>query len=330
MKKMLFLMVLCFFCILPISIFAAESNQNNIIDAGLKTVLMGQLSEDERAILYDKTIYKDKVDIDNKTIIKTYDSILPWSECHLPLDELVLWAESINKFKYIVLNEKNTNIRITEGEKGVSVVTINTILDYKSATFAQDIKSMGVMAEIMNEQCEIRGIYCFDTLSSYSGFFAYYDTDKGVFVKFYENERSQGTWFREQDFSTYGTAYYKYITSYEYNYDEDGNPLYGGTSFEKYIKEIYGTEKDYGVHGTGQKPQTNQSGSVGQKSQISSANQDINEVIDDINTGSQNSQKDKNIDENSEDNIVVGIVITVLVVIAVGISVVIICKKRNR
>ena len=225
------------------------TNDSQDIDSGEEklTSLMPQwLTEEERELLYNKELYKSKVDIENKAIIKVYNTLTPLSKCTLSLDEIIAWAESIDTITYVVLNENNDKLRICNDENGIRIVVIET--SYKGATFAEDLKSLGRTVEIFDEAHSVEAVHCFDDLSSHGGFYAYYVTDGGIFVRYYENAFAEGTWFTESDFAKYGTAYYKHITSYEYNHNENGELLSGSTSLLEYINEIYGTGKDYGAN----------------------------------------------------------------------------------
>lgn len=59
-----------------------------------------------------------------------------------------------------------------------------------------------------------------------------YETDKGVFVRYYEDEKASAVEFRWDEYIRESIEYYEYSTSYENNYAPDGQPLYGaGISF---------------------------------------------------------------------------------------------------
>ena len=96
------------------------------------------------------------------------------------------------------------------------------------------------------ESCKIENIYCFDSTTSIFGASVYIKTDKGVFVKYYEYAHSQGVVFTETEFRKAAAEYYAFISSYENNYDENGEGLGGTITFAEFLNS--------GAHG--QTPET--------------------------------------------------------------------------
>ena len=107
-------------------------------------------------------------------------------------------------------------------------------------TFVNDICNMSVDTEILGEQCEISNIYCFNGVSSHKGVAVHFVTDKGVFVKYYENYQTEGVWFSGEDYREYAEGYYNYSISPENNYSENGGLVGGTETFLSYIKNIHG------------------------------------------------------------------------------------------
>ena len=84
--------------------------------------------------------------------------------------------------------------------------------DYcKEPPYVTDIINMELKTEILNVACEIKDMIAFDGFHSHMGAMLYVTTDKGVFVKYYTDEISEGTWFTEEDFQKFGKAYYEYL-----------------------------------------------------------------------------------------------------------------------
>ena len=65
---------------------------------------------------------------------------------------------------------------------------------------------------ILGNECEILQIVTFDGYTSHQGTLTYVETDKGMFVKYYPDQVSEGSWFTEEDFRKYAKAYYEYIS----------------------------------------------------------------------------------------------------------------------
>ena len=296
MRKFILMVLIAF--LLSIVVSASYSLESNT-EEKMISKLSAQLNEEEKALLYNKELYESNVDVENKVIIKVYDTLTPLSKCMFPIGEIVDWAESIDTITYVVLNENNDKLRICNDEKEIRIVVVNT--NYKDVTFAEDLKSFGGTVEIFNETYSVEAVHCFDDLSSHGGFYAYYVTDGGIFVRYYENEFAKGTWFTESDFAKYGTAYYNYITSYEYNYNENGELLYGTvTLFSEYISNIYGTDKDYGA-----KDSENQHSTETTESDISKGDQnssiDSSNQSSDTDLGNQTDKKDSNVQSGTTD-----------------------------
>lgn len=331
MKKFyLIALTVCLFFSLSIVTAATDNEQIYLQNGVTEATVWGKFSDEELDFLYNEELYTSKVDTSGRSIVKVYETFSIWSKCSLPVEEIVALAENKGQIKYIVLNDSNTNIRKSQDGKSISVI----LGDYSNAAYADDLKKMNSSVEIFGEKYKVLNVYCFDNLSSHSGFLTYFVTDKGVFVKFYENKASMGEWFSEADFVKYGTAYYKHITSYEYNYDEDGNMLYGGScSFVEYVNDIYGTEKDYGEHGTNRQPQVNQSNIASQETQSdqnSSVAQSTHTEKDSFSVESQNSKTDKNADYSGDKKLLpVVIVITITVVILVSVFVIVTYRRKR-
>ena len=244
MKKMLFVMVIGLLLCLSISVFATSEEQNHTENKNIAEILSSQLSVEERSFLYNKEFYTSDLDVENKMIMKVYENVPIFYICNSPLDDIIKYAELHGKTKYVIFNDKNTTVKTSQA--GNSIIVIEE--DNSNVIYFNDIKSLESNIEIMGEQYDIISLFCFDIPTFDYGNFTYIVTDKGTFVKFYQHKSSEGIWFTESDFAKYGTAYEKYISSYEYNYNEYGEPLYGNyVSFEKYLNKIYGTEKDYGA-----------------------------------------------------------------------------------
>ena len=94
-------------------------------------------------------------------------------------------------------------------------------------TYAKDIANLSVQTEILGKQCKISQIVGFDEGHSHKGTAIYVVTDQGIFVRYYPDYISEGVWLTEQDYQTYAKAFYEYTTSYEYNYNENGEALNG-------------------------------------------------------------------------------------------------------
>ena len=111
---------------------------------------------------------------------------------------------------------------------------------YWDAPFLADVMNLSCTTEVLNIPCEIEELIAIDRCGAHKGAMLYAITNKGVFVKYYVDQVSDGVWFKEEEFQKYSKAYYEYITSYEYNYNENGEPLaIGSTSLLDFIETKY-------------------------------------------------------------------------------------------
>ena len=110
--------------------------------------------------------------------------------------------------------------------------------------YIKDIQNLKSTETIDEQTHEIKGIYCFDGSSSYMGTLIYLQTNKGTYVKYYEYPDSEPLLFPENKFIEYGTAYYQYLISYENNYNEFGESLFGGAlTFASFIDDYLNNSK---------------------------------------------------------------------------------------
>jgi hypothetical protein len=84
--------------------------------------------------------------------------------------------------------------------------------------------------------CDVTGLYLFDGSVAQSGAVLYVFTDKGTFVRLYESWLDEGKWYNEEVFREKAAAYYKLISSYEYNDSADGQAKNGGITFNEFLE----------------------------------------------------------------------------------------------
>ena len=208
-------------------------------------ILNKHITEDELVTLNNAELYNGTMEgivIGDKPIVKVYNNV-PWETAHLPLADIVQntyeQAEHRNGvFDYFILSDEIVRVQIYQNDGAVIVCRSPR----RPTAYATDISNMSTDMEISGIQCRINDIYCFDGFSSMAGALVYLVTDKGVYVRYYESSASEGSiWYTEEEFRKYAEAYYEYISSYEHNYDEDGNALNGViTHFSTYVTDIYG------------------------------------------------------------------------------------------
>ena len=189
------------------------------IDQDIAQIIHSQLSEDDQNILKNSGGFE----VPNAPILKIYDEIF-WALAGESLETILTKAEADCQAKtwreYYVFSDEPYLIRTFQNQ-------IWKPDNEKVPQYVKDIYGLSKYITVNGKESELKGIYCFDILSSYLGAAVYLQTDTGVLVKYYETSRSEAQVFFEDEFQAYGTEYFEYITSYELNHDENGSPLGG-------------------------------------------------------------------------------------------------------
>ena len=236
--------LLLFSVLLAIVIGAVEAsaldNTNNII----VEILSNQLSQQEFAELtndnnYDSSVKKEI--IVGNPILRIHSEIY-WSLSDNSLDDLlsnVQKIESDAKYSdYIVFADNIIKIRLMKYDNGT--IKIGKVCEYTDISlpiFIKEICDITDLIDINGDICKVENVYYFDATSSYQGAVLYLKTDKGVFVKYFEDKFSEGKIYTEEEFATKSAEYYQFISSNKNNYNEEGEPVGGGrTTFIEYQK----------------------------------------------------------------------------------------------
>ena len=111
--------------------------------------------------------------------------------------------------------------------------------DYEEMpSYVQDILNGQRRQFILGEEVLITNVLSFMFRRAKEEVDVVYETDHGVFVRYYENKHAQAVEFRWEDYIPLAIAYQDYITSYEYNYAPDGTPKGGeAVSFLDYCQD---------------------------------------------------------------------------------------------
>lgn len=104
--------------------------------------------------------------------------------------------------------------------------------------YVQDIISGSAVQTFLGQSATVSNILCFDASSSWLGTTVVYETDKGKFVRVYEESIGAVSELDYDDFIEHAKTYHEYTTSFSANL---GTPS-GRTSFAEYLKfpEKYG------------------------------------------------------------------------------------------
>ena len=222
---------------LNIPINAEESKTSCIKDTQLREKLTNSISKEELDILGNKDIWfnldnlDEDIDITNKPILKIFNEDI-WSIAHLPLDDIVTTISEKAKTQmetvdYVVFDENP--IRFSVGDnpntEDPNDYIVTPSYTYWDAPFIADVMNLSCTTEVLNIPCEIEELIAIDRCGAYKGAMLYAITNKGVFVKYYNDQNSEGIWFTEEDFRKYAKVYYE--DSLGKGYNENGDPIDG-------------------------------------------------------------------------------------------------------
>lgn len=237
--KSLMLIAICFILVLAVSVHASEAVE---AESMLTDILLNTNRDKIQEYLNRKPFDEsmDAVDLE-KPILLIYNELYPAYADDRSFEENVDYLFE-NGNTYLLLFEEEpvfigcneTNVRVREIADVFGTVP----------SFVYDIANGAACQTFLGEEVTIRDVYCFNSLTQHRGVVLVYETDGGRFVRYYEHEYASYVEFSWDDYEAYAIAYFAYISSYEYNYDENGYALGGGISFleftenpEKYVPD---------------------------------------------------------------------------------------------
>ncbi len=209
--------------------YAAEfvERGEEYMDTKVAATIESQLSRTEKEFInnIDNTL-------SNELLLIVYNEI-SWSSAGKSPSEMIAEAEKYTETtlykEYYVLSDAPYRVKIGQGQ---------AIKDEKTNApqYIQDILALSDRVEINGKLSAVTGIYCFDGSNSHNGIIVYIITPDEALIKYYDYPYSEALFLSEGDFKTYANDYYDYITSYENNYNEFGEPIGGGMlSFKDFI-----------------------------------------------------------------------------------------------
>ena len=233
MKRVLtFLLTLAVVLTLCASISAEEATESGDLTVSAEiTQVMDSLLSDEEKALFENC---EDIDLFDMPIVRVYYHLF-WEWADRPTAEHLALADeyetSRGALEYYVLSAVPYKIRVLPDK----MAQINT--SYSTPQYLKDICALSGQVMVDEKPSDVTGIYCFDCGSSYFGCVVYIETENGTLVKYYEDRSSEAMLFSESDFRKHAGDYYAYITSYEYNYNEKGEPLGGqSTTFKECLE----------------------------------------------------------------------------------------------
>lgn len=227
MKK-IFIFVLLFAIIFSTTLFiGAEGLSKQSITMSKIT-----LEKNHQDILFDTKYYDESLsqyDLSQKNIVVTYNFAY-WEFFEDSLSDIVKYADAEKTIDYWILDSSPYRI-----SKFQSNDKINIRLKATPTTCPTYLNDIIRALSVSSADKSPKNIICFDGSASHQGIVIYYVYENATEVVVYEDIASEALRLPLDKFQAYAEEYYSYITSDEVNYDEDGNPLYGGNvSFKEF------------------------------------------------------------------------------------------------
>lgn len=119
--------------------------------------------------------------------------------------------------------------------------------DFPVYRYLQDILDGKAIQEFLGEKCHINNVFFFGIHTDNNEHDVLYVTDKGLYVRCYANGSAEPIEYDWDSYCVIARAYHDYISSYEYNFDENGNIIAGGNlSFLEFAENPTKYVPDYG------------------------------------------------------------------------------------
>lgn len=236
MKKVLTIVMALLLSVSPLCLRCyAEPAEDDDEPATLLELLIEKPYADGLITAVDLELLPEDYSIEGKPVLTVFNTI-SWRYAAYPqLEEGIALACEKAALRYVVWDDTLMLIRKSSVQKQYIVCTYDTVFDTVH-TYVKDIASGSVEQYFLGNKHTIENIICFDGANNHQAIIVYYITDGGTFVRYYEDMTADAIEYTFEEFQPYAAAYYALITSYEYNYNEKGQALYGGgVSFSEFM-----------------------------------------------------------------------------------------------
>ncbi len=236
MKKF-FILISAFILIFCMSLFASAANMSISGIEGLTS----RTTADRDKLLNTESFSESLKDfsVENKAVITIYESgeifnLLQRSAANV----LVKSSEDkVYPIRYAILEEQN--ISFLKFNRMSNEITTDTAIS-ENSPFLRDILKNGSNQTFSGKAVNVTDIFVIYSKANTGGVAVYYITNNGAYIRFYDSlNNTDYCEYTEAELIKYAKKYYDYITSYEFNHDEDGNLLYGGgKNFNDYVADL--------------------------------------------------------------------------------------------
>lgn len=247
------LLMLCF----TASAFANEGEaKDSFMNSEIVDILMGQLNVAEKNLMNNEENYNDNMaglKVKGEPVVVLYGNVLSWEKCDTALNVLLSKRQREDYNEYCVLTEDGyialaVDMLADENNQFVGMGLYLTYIGGQYQPFLNDIKNATPEMTILGEECVVLNIYAFK-IKTYDipDVAVYYATDKGNFIRYYDELVNKDVWIKESDFAEYREEYWEYRLEKDAIKDETGDYAYGRISFTSFLEDNYGIgleEKD--------------------------------------------------------------------------------------
>lgn len=206
------------------------------LDKRSESIVGDQITDEEYSILRDTTNYRYSDDapkefvLTDQPILRYFPFLYPQQMAQTPesfVDDAFLW-----KHLYIVFDEKPILLKLLSTEP----ITVYIQYADTSLPFIRDLLKIRQDMKILGNRCTVQNVILTNTFdpAPANGVLLYYETNQGVFVRYYQSEKSSGEWFTIEEFTDYAQQYVDALT--ENARQMMIEPLVGFPSFYDFLK----------------------------------------------------------------------------------------------
>lgn len=222
--------------LLCVNVFADAETKGKelVLDADMISIINGQLTDTEISAFKASGIPELASDGQFRSespVLKIYNELFTpkvGESLEMRLAEAEALKGKASYTDYVILNATPFRVRMMNNDINKSVSIDKECYASAIPTYISDIMALSENA-FTEKDCALEGIYCFDADTSHQGIAVYLKTNKGVYVRYYENSASEAILFTEDAFRLKAVAYYNYLTSHENNYNKNGEALGDGS-----------------------------------------------------------------------------------------------------
>jgi len=221
--------IMCFSMVSPF-VYAEEQKESPT----LQSVLSNDLTEAEKMLLQNP----------EGLVIRIYDGV-PYNYADKPLSEIeeikkTTWFLSCRMIEYLIINPDGTaKVMLCSENQNTNEVTIRDNTEDAETEYLEKLLFQKADADFNGNTYRIKRIVAFDSFAEHQGACIYVETTGGIFIQYYSHSQADPVVYTQDEFGKWGKAYSEYLSSEEHNYNEKGEPLYGGnTNFTSFIEQV--------------------------------------------------------------------------------------------